>query len=85
MSPAAMEALDHSYTVSFFDRQGAIWRVGYALENWPALPPALREDVLTEARVALRDPLLAPKLKRRLAQVRSPAGQLAVVLILAQP
>ena len=53
MSPKALEALDHSYAVSFFDRKGCIWRIGFSLENWTALPPALRKDVLTEASVAL--------------------------------
>ena len=84
MSAGAIEALDHSYAVSFFDRQAAVWRIGYALENWAALPPALRADVLAEADVALEDPVLAPKVKARLAQVRSPPGRLAALLVLAQ-
>jgi hypothetical protein len=85
MSPEAIEALDHSYAVSFFDRPGAVWRIGYALENWAALPPALRADVLTEAHVALNDPVLGPRLRLRLGQVQSPPGRLAAALILAQP
>ena len=84
MSAGAIDALDHSYAVSFFDRQAAVWRIGFALENWAALPPALRADVLTEADVALKDPVLGLKLKARLAQVRSPPGRLAAVLILAE-
>jgi hypothetical protein len=84
MSAGAIDALDHSYAVSFFDRQAAVWRIGYALENWAALPPALRADVLTEADVALKDPVLGPKLRARLAEVRSPPGRLAAVLILAR-
>jgi hypothetical protein len=84
MSPKALEALDHSYAVSFFDRQGGVWRIGYALENWAALPPSLRKDVLTEADVALKDNVLGPKLKARLAQVKSPQGQLAAIMMQAQ-
>lgn len=85
MSPQAIEALDHSYAVSFFDRQGGVWRIGFALEHWRELPSSLRGDVLTEARVMLRDPTLGPKLKARLQQVQSPEGRLAAILILAQP
>lgn len=84
MSPKALEALDRSYAVSFFDRPGCVWRIGYALENWDALPPALRKDVLTEANVALKDPAIYPRLKARLAQVKSPRGQLAAIMIQAQ-
>lgn len=84
MSPKAIEALDHSYAVSFFDRQGGVWRIGFALEHWRDLPPSLRKDVLTEAQVAAKDPVLAPKLKARLQQVQSPEGRLAAFLILAQ-
>jgi hypothetical protein len=85
MSPKAIEALDHSYAVSFFDRPGAVWRIGYALENWAALPPSLRQDVLTEARVALKDPVLGPRLRARLNDIRDPAGRLASLMILTQP
>jgi hypothetical protein len=84
MSPKALEALDHSYAVSFFDRAGGVWRIGYALENWSALPASSRKDVLTEADVALKDPALGPKLRARLAQVKSPQGQLAAVMMQAQ-
>lgn len=84
MSPQAVEALDHSYAVSFFDRQGAVWRVGFAFENWAALPLELRKDVLAEAAVALRDPTLGPQLRTRLQSVESPAGRLAAILVVAQ-
>jgi hypothetical protein len=85
MSPKAVEALDHSYAVSFFDRTGAVWRIGYALQNWSALPAPLRQDVLVEARVALKDPILGPELRSRLASVSSPPGRLAALMILAEP
>jgi hypothetical protein len=71
--------------VSFFDRQAALWRVGFALENWPALSPDLRQRVLVEAHTALNDPLLGPKLRERLAGVRNPEGRLAALLILSAP
>jgi hypothetical protein len=85
MSPKAIEALDHSYAVSFFDRTGGVWRIGFALENWAALPADLRKDVLVEAGVMLKDPVLGPRLRARLAQVQDPAGRLAAVMVLAQP
>jgi hypothetical protein len=85
MSPKAIEALDHSYAVSFFDRPGAVWRIGFAMENWSALPPALRQDVLTEAKAALDDPTLGPRLRSRLANLRDPAGRLAAMMLLTQP
>jgi hypothetical protein len=83
LSSTGVEALDHSYAFSFFDRRNAIWRVGFALENWGDLPPELRQDVITEARVALNDPVLAPELAKRLSAVRDPAGRLAAAMISA--
>jgi hypothetical protein len=84
MSEAAITDLDHSYAVSFFYRRGGVWRIGYALENWGALPVSLRKDVLTEAAVMLKDPTLGPKLRDRLKTIRSPQGRLAAAMILAQ-
>ena len=84
MSPKALEALDHSYAVSFFDRPGCVWRIGFSLENWAALPADLRKDVLAEANVALKDAWLGPKLKARLAEVKSPQGQLAALMMQSQ-
>lgn len=85
MSPAAIQALDHSYAVSFFDRQASVWRIAYALENWAALPPALRHDVLTDASVTLADPVLGPRLRARLATLQSPEGRLTAALLLQRP
>jgi hypothetical protein len=84
MSPQALSALDHSYAVSFFDRKGGVWRIGYALDNWTALPPSLRKDVMNEANVALKDGVMGPRLKARLAQVKSPQGQLAAFMMQAR-
>jgi hypothetical protein len=84
LTPQALAALDHSYAVSFHDRDGGVWRVGLALDNWPSLPPALRKDVLAEASVILRDPVLWPELAARLGQVKGPSGRLAALLILAR-
>jgi hypothetical protein len=85
LSPAAALALDHSYAVSFFDRTGGVWRMGFCLENWGALPPKLRQAALTEARVALNDPTMGPKLRERLQQVRDPAGRLAGLMLMTMP
>jgi hypothetical protein len=85
MSPAAIEALDHGYAVSAFDRRSAVWRIGFALDNWAALTPALRRNVLAEAGPASADPALAPELQARLRSVRSPEGRLAAALVMATP
>jgi hypothetical protein len=84
LTPKGVLALDHSYAVSFFDRRGAVWRINFALENWVALSPDLRKQVLTEAGVALKDSYLRPELKPRLLKIRSPEGRLAALLLLAQ-
>jgi hypothetical protein len=83
LSPAGLAALDRSYEITFFEPEGAAWRIGFALDNWTALTPALREQVLAEAREALRDPLVAPQLRTRLARIRGAEGRLAATLILA--
>lgn len=83
MSPAALQSLDRSYAMSFFDRQGSVWRIGYALDNWADLTPSLRSDVLAEARVALGDRVIGPKLSARLRNVQGPEGRLAAAMILA--
>jgi len=83
LTPAGVAALEQSYQVSFFDLRDATWRVDFALENWPALTPPLRQQVLTEAQVALADPRLAPAMKARLRSIRDPAGHLAAALLLA--
>jgi hypothetical protein len=81
LSSTGVEALDHSYMFSFFDRRGAVWRVGFALENWGALTPQLRQEVIAEARVARNDPVLGPELAKRLGAVRDPAGRLAAAML----
>lgn len=83
LSPTGLAALDRSYEITFFEPEGAVWRIGFALDNWTALTPTLRQQVLAEAREALRDPLVAPQLKARLAHVSGAEGQLAATLILA--
>ena len=83
LTPAGVAALDRSYQITFFEPEGAVWRIGFALDNWTALTPALRQQVLAESREALRDPLVAPQLKTRLSRVRTAEGQLAATMILA--
>jgi hypothetical protein len=76
-------ALDHSYAVSFFDTGAAVWRVSFALENWAALTPQIRQDALIEAKTALKDPLLGPAMKARLRTIKSPDGRLTALLLLS--
>lgn len=84
MSPEALMALDHSYTVGIFGRAGGVWRISYALENWSLLSQSLRSEVIAEAQTALTDPVEGPSLRARLQQVHNPEGRLATVLILAK-
>ncbi|HZC16320.1 MAG TPA: hypothetical protein VE309_06130 [Caulobacteraceae bacterium] len=83
LSAKGVEALDHSYAVSFFDRPGAVWRVDFALENWADMTPHIRQDALEEARVALKDPDLGPVMATHLKAIRSPEGRLAGLLLLS--
>ena len=83
MSPPALTALDHSYAVSFFDRTGGVWRIGFAMENWKDLPISLRKDVLVEAGVMLKDPTQGPKLRVRLKSIQNPVGRVAAAMVLA--
>lgn len=84
LTPIGAEALDRSYTVSFFDRRIAVWRVAFALDNWTDIAPRVRRDVLLEARLALSDPGLAEALKPHLKTARSPSGRLAAALLAAE-
>jgi hypothetical protein len=84
LTAAGLTALDRSYALSLFDYRGAVWRVCFALENWDALTPALRQDVLIEAHLALKDRILAPRLRAALTMIANPSGRLAAVLILSQ-
>lgn len=77
LTPAGVAALDRSYSLSFFDRADAVWRVGFALDNWTALTPQLRQQVGDEADAALSDWKLSRPMRTRLQAVRNPAGQLA--------
>src|SRR6185503_2021276 len=43
LSPTGLAALDRSYEITFFEPEGAAWRIGFALDNWTALTPALRQ------------------------------------------
>jgi hypothetical protein len=76
--------LDRSYALSFFDRTGAVWRVGFALDHWGELTPQLRLDAEKEANDALKEQGINTQLAERMQSIRSPEGQLAAVLIRAQ-
>jgi len=85
MTPGAALALDHAYAVSLFDPPTAVWRIGYALDNWPAIPMDLRRDVLAESGIVMADPALRPSLLARLRTVKSPEGRLAAAMVLIAP
>jgi hypothetical protein len=83
LTAAGLDALERSYGLAFFNRPLSVWRVGFALDNWPVLTPALRRDATVEARVALADPALRSAMVRRLRSVNNPSGRLAAMFMLA--
>ena len=83
LTAAGCNALGRSYALAFFNRTLSVWRVGFALDNWPLLTPALRRDATEEARVALADPVLRSAMVRRLQSVNNASGRLAAMFILA--
>src|SRR5580698_1294965 len=83
LTPEGVTALERSYTLSFFDREQAVWRVSFSLEHWDQLTDQTREDALAEAKAALADPKLSGAMRSRLAATRNPAGRLAAILVLA--
>lgn len=83
LGPVGVQALGRSYAIGFFDRQQAVWRVAFAVENWASLTPDLRQKVMTEARLALHDGTLGPPLRERLQRTQSDAGQVAAAALLA--
>lgn len=82
LTAEGVEALGRSYAVSFFDYRGAVWRVDFALQNWAQLTPQIRQEALTEGDIALRNAVLAPRLRARLQTLRSPEGRLAAMMLL---
>jgi len=76
MTPAAINALDRSYTLSPFDHDVGPWRVNFALENWDQIGPDQRRLVMAEVGWLFQhDMLAAADLKARLKTVQNPAGR----------
>lgn len=84
LTAAGLQALDHAYAVSFFDRPTAVWRIGFAYDHWSQLTPELRKDARAEALAALTDPGLTDEAKARLKAVSDPAGRLQAAILVAE-
>ena len=67
--------LQRSYAVAPFGPQTSFWRVRFALENWTALTPALRDAVTEEVRVQW--PVRHDRYNEVFAALANPAGRLA--------
>ncbi len=74
-----VEALARSYALLPYDQYVAFWRIRFALENWPALTPDLREAVRAET-FAFGRTYRYLQLRNSLRSVENPAGRLAAVL-----
>lgn len=72
-SSETVVALERSYQLLPYDHYVAIWRIGFALENWQHLTPETKKSVEAEAfafsRTARRSQLMAV-----LRETRSPYG-----------
>lgn len=79
-SPTGLSAFDHSYAMSYFDRVDAVWRIGFALDNWADLTPQIRDDVRQEADICLSDHTLRADMVARMRTVRNPPGMLAAAI-----
>jgi len=79
-----VEALSTSFLIAPLDPVICGDRDILALNAWPDLPPTLRQRVLTEIRTLWRPPVVShpETLAQWRAEVRNPAGQLALLLTL---
>ena len=72
-SPETLEALERSYQLLPYDHYVAIWRIGFALENWQHLPPEIKKSVEAEA-FAFAQSARRSQLMAMLREIRSPYG-----------
>lgn len=68
-------ALTRSYELLPFDQYVAIWRVGFALENWQSLTPETRARVRAEALAFARTSRYR-EMRTTLTSVTNPVGRL---------
>lgn len=81
LTAAGRTGLERSYDVAPFGPEVSAWRVRFALENWPALTPDLRRQVLKE--IELQWPAHRGRYAGMAGQVSEPAGRLAIDLELS--
>jgi hypothetical protein len=81
LTQVGREALDRSYTMSALDHQIAPWRINFALENWDALSPDQRQQVMAEMTWMFQhDAAASADLKARLKTIQNPYGQVVAKL-----
>lgn len=81
LTATGLKGLERSYDVAPFGPEVSAWRVRFALENWPALTPDLRRQVLRE--VELQWPTHRGRYAAMVRQTSDPAGRLALDLEIA--
>lgn len=83
LTPAGIADLQRSYDLVAADPSLGVWRVGFALENWPWLPLDLRTAVATEAS-ALMSTEHRDNLRELHPKIRNPVGRLTLGLWLSR-
>jgi hypothetical protein len=75
------DALAQAYRVGPLDALTFAWRARFALENWPALTPAVREQTIRHMRYAWSTPEGRLAIKDMGVSVREPSGRLAARMV----
>lgn len=83
LTDAGVKALDMSYQMAPYAYRQTPWRVAFALDNWSALTPAVRMEVLQEIEIAKKptqDQVLLPT-RKAAALVTDPSGRRTAALL----
>jgi hypothetical protein len=74
--------IDTSYLIAPYGGPWSPWRIAFALDNWTALTPKIRQLVAAEVDVALDDDfVIREATKARALKVQDPRGRLAAALL----
>jgi hypothetical protein len=76
-------ALEMSYLILPFAGPQAPWRVSFAFDNWTALAPQARKDVVAEIGIIKTDWRILAAARTMIAKIQNPSGKLAASLLLA--
>jgi hypothetical protein len=81
LSDAGRHDLDTSYLLAPYGGAWAPWRISFALDNWTALTPKIRQLAAAEIKVALSDYDIPKVIKAQALKVQDPLGRLAAALL----